>query len=122
MRDKKKYVVHIRALKQALEYGFPLEEVHRVINFNQKACLKPFINLNIELRKNANNESDKDFFKLMNNSVFGKTTGNVQNYRNIKLLRTNKRRNIFVSKQNYYSTKYFSGDLVAIEMNRTSIK
>ena len=96
MRDKKKYVVYIRALKQALEYGLLLEEVHRVINFNQKACLKPFINLNTELRKNANNESDKDFFKLMNNSVFGKTTENVQNYRNIKLLRTNKRRNILV--------------------------
>ena len=78
--------------------------------------------MNTELRKNENNESDKDFFKLMNNLVFGKTMENVRNYRDIKLLRTNQRRNQLVSKPNCNSTKYFSKDLVAIEMNKTSAK
>ena len=98
-------------MKQELKYGLELEKVHRVIKFKQKAWLKPYIDLNTELRKNANNESDKDFFKLMNNSVFGKTMENVRNYRDIKLVRTNKRRNQLVSEPNYYSTKYFSEDL-----------
>ena len=78
--------------------------------------------MNTELRKNADNESDKDFFKLMSNSVFRKTMENVRNYRDIKLVRTNKRRNQLVSEPNYHSTKYFSENLIAIEMNKTNIK
>ena len=78
--------------------------------------------MNTELRKNANNEFDKDFFKRMINSVFGKTMENVRNYRDIKLVRTNSRRNQLVSEPNYHSTKYFSEDLIAIEMNKTNIK
>ena len=96
--------------------------MHRVIKFNQKAWLKQYIDLKNELRKHANNESDKDFFNVMNNSVFGKTMENVQNHRDIRLVRTNKRRNRLVSEPNYNSTKYFSEDLVAIEMNKTSVK
>ena len=84
-----------------------LEEIHRILKFRQKAWLKPYIDLNTKFRKNENNESDKDFFKLMNNSVFGKTMENVRNYRDIKLVRTNKRRNQLVSELNYHSTKYF---------------
>ena len=58
----------------------------------------------------------------MNNPVFGKTMENVRNYGDIKLVRTNKRRKQLVSEPNYHSTKYFSEDLIAIEINKTNIK
>ena len=67
--DKKSYVVHIRSSKQALNHGLILKKVRRVIQFNQEAWLKPYIDMNTELRKQAKNDFEKDFFKLMNNSV-----------------------------------------------------
>ena len=91
--DKKGYVVHIRSLKQDLNLGLILKKVHKVIQFNQEAWLKPNIDMSTELRKQAKNDFEKDFFKLMNNSVFGKTIENVRKHRDIKLVATDKRRN-----------------------------
>ena len=78
--------------------------------------------MNTELRKQTKNDFEKGFFKLMNNSVFGKTMENVRKPRDIKLVATDKRRNKLLSEPNYHTTKYFSENLLAIEMKKTKIK
>ena len=78
--------------------------------------------MNTEYRKNAQNNFEKDFFKLMNNAVFGKTMENVRVHRDIKLATTDKRRNQLVSELNYHATKWFSKNLLAIEMKKTKVK
>ena len=120
--DKKIYVVHIRSLKQALNHGLILKKVHRVIQFFQKAWLKPCIDMNTKLRKKAKNDFKKDFFKLMNKAVFGKTMENLRKHRYIKLVTTDKRRNRLVSEPNYHTTKWFSENLLAIGMKKTKVK
>ena len=71
--------------------------------------------MNTKLRTEAKNDFEKDFFKLMNNSAFGKTMENIRKHRDIKLVTTDKRRNQLVSESNYHTTKYFSEDLLPIE-------
>ena len=78
--------------------------------------------MNTELRKQAKNDFEKDFYKLMNNAVFGKTMENVRKHRDIKLVTTDKRRNQLVSEPNYHITKQFSENLLAIEMKKTKVK
>ena len=78
--------------------------------------------MNTELRKKTQNEFEKNFFKLTNNSVFGKTMENVRNHRDIKLVTSDKRRKRLVSEPNYHSHKKFSEHLMAIEMKKTRVK
>ena len=122
IEDKEKYVIHIRAFKKALDNWLKLKNVHRVIKFQQKAWLKSYTDMNTKLRKETKNEFEKDFFKLMNNSVFGKTMENVRKRRDIKLLTTEKRRIKLVSEPNYHTTKQFSENLLVIEMKEAKVK
>ena len=121
LRDKKKYVVHISILKQ-LNHGLKLKKVHRVIQLNQEAWLKKYIHINTELRKKASNDFEKDFFKLMNNAVFGKTMENVRKHRDIKLVKTDHKRNKLVSEPNYHTMNLISENLSIIEMKKVKVK
>ena len=120
--NKKKYVAHINSLKQALNHGLKFKKIHRVIEFNEKEWLKPYIDMNTELRKAAKNDFEKDLFKLMNNSVFGKTMENIRKHRDIKLVTTDKKGSKLVSEPNYHTINLISEDLSIIEMKRTKVK
>ena len=87
-----------------------------------KDWLKLYIDMNTKLRKKAKkNDYENNLFKLMNNTDFGKTMENVRKHRNIKLVTTEKRRNYLVSEPNYHITKFFTENLLAIEMTKTQI-
>ena len=120
--NKKKYVAHINTLKQALNHGLKFQKIHRIIEFNQEAWLKPYIYMHTELRKLAKNDFKKDLFKLMNNSVFGKTMENIRKHRDIKLVTTDKKRSKLVSEPNYHTINLISEDLSIIEMKKTKVK
>ena len=83
-----------------------MKKVHRVIKFNQKDWLEPYIDMNTKLRRRATNNFEKDFFKLMNNAVFGKTMKNIKEFRDIKLATTQRRTNYLISEPNYYTAKF----------------
>ena len=94
----------------------------RVIQFNQKAWLKPYIDMNTKLRTEAKNDFEKDFLKLMNNFVFWKLMENVRKHKDIKLVTKYKRRNQLALEPNYHKAKKFSENLMAIEMKKTKVK
>ena len=96
--------------------------MHRVIQFNQKAWLKPYIGMNTKLRTKTKNYFEKDFLRLMNDPVFRKTMENVRKHRIIKLVTTDERRNQLVPETNYHTAKWFSENLLAIEMKKTKVK
>ena len=122
LRDKKKYVVHISILKQALNHGLKLKKVHRAIEYNQEAWLKKYIDMNTELRKKTSNDFEKNFFKLMNNAVFGKTMEYVRKHRDINLFKTDYKRNKLVSEPNYHTMNLISENLSIIELKKVKVK
>ena len=122
LHNRKNYVAHINMLKQALSHGLKLKKVHRVIELEQEAWLKKYIDFNTDLRAKATNDFEKDFFKLMNNAVFGKTMENVRKHRDIKLVKTGKKRNKLVSEPNYHTMELTDDNLAIIEMRKAQVK
>ena len=105
-----------------MNHGLKLKKIHRIIEFNQEAWLKPHIHINTELRKAAKNDFEKDLFKLMNNSVFGKTMENIRKHEDIKLVTTDKKRIKLVLEPNYHAINLISEDLSIIETKKTKLK
>ena len=96
-----------------------MKKVYRVLKFNQRAWLKPYIDLTSKLRQKAKYNFEKDFFKLINIADFEKTMENVRKYRNIKLVTTERRRNVLVSEPNFHATRFLAENVLAIEMRKT---
>ena len=111
-------MIHIRILKHKLNHGLVFENVDRVIKFNQNVWLKLYIDINTDLRKKAKNDFERDFFKLMNNTVFGRTMENVRKHRDVKLVTAERKTNYFVSEPNYRTTKFSTENLLAIEIKK----
>ena len=122
LHDKKKYVLHYKNLKLYLRLGLKLTKIHRGITFVEQAYMKKYIDLNTELRKRGTTDFEKDFFKLMNNSVFGKTMENVRNRINVKLVISEKACNKLAKKSNFKSANIFHENLIAVHMEKTTVK
>ena len=121
LSDKKNYVIHIQALNQALQHGLRLDRIHRPIEFDQSLWLKTYIDFNTQLRMAATNDFEKDFFKLMNNSVFGKTMENIRKHRNIKLVMTEEKYLRTVMRPNFKSGVLFGENLMGCEMGEIKV-
>ena len=114
LSKKEKYVLHYRNLKLYIDLGLKVSTIHRVLEFNQSPWLKQYIDFNTEKRKNAKNAFEKDFFKLMNNSVFGKTMENIRKRVDVRLVTDEKKLLKLTSKPTYVSSKIFNENLVAV--------
>lgn len=136
LNNKYDYIVHYRSLKQSIKAGLQLVKVHRILKFNQSPWLLNYIQLNTNMRKNATNDFDKDFYKLMNNSVFGsykmyvlivnlllikcdflgKTMENVRNRMKMELVSNDKKCTKLINKSNFKSITLLSDNLCAVHL------
>ena len=123
LEDKKDYVVHYRNLQFYLKQGMKLKRVHRVLEFEQECWMEPYIRMNTEFRKQAKNDFEKNFYKLMNNSIFGKTMENLRNRVDIKIVRSNEKDKIrkLVASPLYSRHVIFTNDLVGIDMRKSRL-
>lgn len=123
--DKENYIIHYRMLKLALQHGLVLKKVHRVLQFEQSCWLKPYVDINTQLRTQATNDFEKSFFKYMINSVFGKTMENLRLRADIKLVNKWGGRcgaSMLIARPNFKKCKILNEDLAVIELQKTHIK
>ena len=121
LHSKKNYVLHYKNLKQYIELGLKVTKVHRVLEFNQEDWLKKYIDFNTEKRKVAKSDFEKDFFKLMNNSVYGKTIENLRKRVNVSLITDPNKLLKHCSKPTFVSCKIFNENLVAVHKIKESL-
>ena len=121
LRDKEKYVLHYRNLQLYLKLGLKLKKIHRALEFSQSKWLEPYIAFNTQKRAGVKNAFEKDFFKLMNNSVFGKTMENLRKRSNIQLVTNPERMERLAARPTYISHKIFHENLVAVHSKQTKL-
>ena len=119
LRNKSKYVVHYKNLQLYLSLGMKLSKIHGVLKFKQSDWLKEYIDFNTEKRKNAVSNFENNFFKLIINSVYGKTMENIRKRINVRLINNSKDYVRCVSKPNFISQKTFSKNFIAIHQIKT---
>ena len=121
LKDKEKYVLHYRNLQLYLKLGLKLKKIHRALEFLQSKWLESYIAFNTQKRAKAKNAFEKDFFKLMNNSVFGKTMENLRKRSNIQLVTNPERMERLAARPTYISHKIFHENLVAVHSKQTKL-
>ena len=121
LKNKTKYILHHRNLKLYLSLGLRLTKIHRIIEFKQSKWLAPYIALNTNLRTNAKNNFEKDFFKLMINSVFGKTMENIRNRKDIKLVTSKQQALKLIARPNFKNRTIFTENLISVHMGKTKL-
>ena len=122
LRNKEKYVIHYRTLLFVLSLGLKLKKIHRGIKFREENWMKKYIDKNTYLRTIATNEFEKDFFKLGNNSVFGKGMEDILKRVDVRLVTSSKVLGKLSAKINYKGLRIFNEDLVSVHMGKTEIK
>eukprot|EP00117_Sycon_ciliatum_P023587 scpid45046/ scgid5239/ len=121
---KQRYILHYRNLQQYVALGVEVPDVHRILSFRQEPWMRSYIEKNTELRKMATSDFEKDFFKLMNNSVYGKTMENVRKRINLRVLRANEEEKKIqrrINKPSYIRSVVFDNDLVSVECSREKV-
>ena len=121
LSKKERYVLHYHNLQLYMSLGLKLTKIHRALEFNQSPWLKTYIDFNTKKRAKAKNSFEKDFFKLMNNSVFGKTMENLRKRQDIKLVTDEENLLKWTSKPSFVSFKIFNEDLVAVHKMKTTL-
>lgn len=121
LNDKTKYVVHYRNLKYYVELGLRVKRVHRIVEFTQSRWLKSFIDFNTEMRKKAKSNFEKDFYKLLNNAVYGKTLEQVRKHKDVKFATSPWYFEKLVFKPTFKSFKIFSEDLTAVHLVKSKV-
>lgn len=122
LTNKEKYVIHGENFKFITKLGIKATKIHRVLRFRQKKYLSPYVKLNSKLRKKATSKFEKNLRKAQNNIIFGKSVQNDRDHSNIKLVNNWKKAKHYIAKPFFKKSCVFTEDLVAIELNKTSIK
>lgn len=119
---KCRYIAHFWSVQQALDLGIRITKIHRILEFSQSTWLKSYIDTNTQKRASATTSFEKDFFKLMNNSIFGKTLENQRRHKNVKLVTNAASLMKLVQKPNFQTSIIINENLVAVSMEKTVVK